>query len=208
MSRSDGDFAAVKLCATSRSIQGSRLFSGGVTRLSSAHCQSSIRKEYVRVRRLSPAWAETEPTLEETVAELSERLSIVEIENAQLRKQINAAHCCTTQANPMTIDFSGRIHVDHWAFSRASQGISAFESGISLISPQDRLELRRARFASEGALPLDVVYKLDFELSEAADPEFRDLYIGFNDRPILGEVRFGNQNGPMALITSTAATST
>ena len=103
------------------------------------------------------------------------------------------------RGNAWDIDFSGRIHVDLWAFPGDSPAVNAFESGDATITPQDRLELRRARFEAQGDLPRGVSYDLDFELSEASDPEFRDLYLEWSDVPLLQTIRFGNQKRPYGL---------
>ncbi|MGI9455870.1 MAG: OprO/OprP family phosphate-selective porin [Aeoliella sp.] len=145
------------------------------------------------------AQAHSEPSLEATVADLSERLSAVEEENQQLRWLVETTACDSQPHQPHPINLSGRIHVDYWAFPGDSPGTNAFDSGSATISPQDRLELRRARLAVEGELPLDVLYKLDFEFSEASDPEFRDLYIGWDDLPWLGQLLIGNQKRPYGL---------
>ena len=141
--------------------------------------------------------------LEEIVAELTDRVTALEDENRWLR----AADCrpCPplTAANAVggraPIRWRGRIHADLWKYPGDSPGVNAFESGSVDISPQDRLELRRARLATIGELPGGIEYKLDFELSEASNPEFRDLYIGWKDLPILHRVLFGNQKRPYGL---------
>mgnify|MGYP001821377860 CR=1 FL=1 len=112
-------------------------------------------------------FAQQDAEIGSIVAELGERLDAVESENAQLRELVDACSQGKEYTRDWSIDFAGRIHVDYWAFPGDSPGVNAFESGDPTISPQDRLELRRARFASFGDLPGDMIYKLDFELSEA-----------------------------------------
>ena len=145
--------------------------------------------------------AEEEFSLEETLEEMNQRISSLEWENSQLRRlpALKEMKEDSNHSHGTSIEFSGRIHVDHWGFPADSPGVNAFDSGSSAISPQDRLELRRARFAAEGVLPFGTIYKLDFELSEAADPEFRDLYIGWSNLPLFGELNVGNQKRPYGL---------
>ena len=138
-------------------------------------------------------------SLAETVADLAARVDALETENAALRSLPSVTPAAYQKPSSHSINFAGRIHVDYWAFPNSSPGINAFESGSSLISPQDRLELRRARFAAFGSLPGDMIYKLDFELSEASDPEFRDLYIGWDNNPLFGKLLLGNQKRPYGL---------
>lgn len=132
-------------------------------------------------------------------AELGDRLSAVEAENARLRSIVDHACPCEPEVGQPSLQFKGRIHVDLWGFPGDSPGVNAFDSGNANVSPQDRLELRRARFEAFGTLPGGIAYALDFELSEAADPEFRDLYIGWSDVPLIGTIRLGNQKRPYGL---------
>lgn len=148
---------------------------------------------------LAPLSLEETASIEETVADLAARVDSLEAENAALRSLPCVAQPSREEVPSHKINFAGRIHVDYWAFPGDSPGVNAFESGDSTISPQDRLELRRARFAAFGDLPADMIYKLDFELSEASDPEFRDLYIGWENHPLFGKLLFGNQKRPYGL---------
>ena len=144
-----------------------------------------------------------EESLASTVADLQQRVMMLEDENDWLRREV----CCAKQGRTLeasgssnrVIQFQGRIHADVWTFPKTSPGANAFESGNVSISPQDTIELRRARFAAFGELRPDVIYKLDFELSEAADPQFRDLYIGWKNLPILHRLLVGNQKRPYGL---------
>lgn len=141
---------------------------------------------------------EAEASLEETLAELNARISNLEAEQDQIR-YLPPVKKKRTQAHDSSIEFNGRIHIDHWTYPADSPGVNAFESGDSTVSPQDRLELRRARFAARGTLPFNTVYKLDFELSEASNPEFRDLFIGWDELPVIGRLIVGNHKRPYGL---------
>lgn len=144
----------------------------------------------------TPAW-------QAVVGELSERVTTLEQENRWLRDYSGNAfqHAAgfITQNGNNAMQFHGRIHSDIWGYPGDSPGVNAFESGDSTISPQDRLELRRARFSLEGELLADGVYKLDLELSEASQPEFRDVYVGRKNLPIIQTFLFGNQKRPYGL---------
>ena len=52
---------------------------------------------------------------------------------------------------------------------------------------------------SEGTLFRDILYKLDFEFSEASQPQFRDLYVGGENLPAFQRLLFGNQKRPYGL---------
>ncbi len=150
-----------------------------------------------------PTVTAEDDSLRAIVEELSDRVTTVEEENRWLKSMTNQGWLQkkdpVSQGEETAIEFQGRIHVDVWAFPDSDPGINAFESGDPTISPQDRLELRRARFAAEGELPYETLYKLDFELSEASQPQFRDLYVGWDDLPFFGELLFGNQKRPYGL---------
>jgi phosphate-selective porin OprO/OprP len=143
------------------------------------------------------------PSLESVVDDLSERVEAVEEENRWLRSAVHDGWQDRVseiwQNGENAMEFQGRIHADVWSYPHSTPGVNAFETGDSTLSPQDRLDLRRARFALEGELPYETLYKLDFEFSEASLPQFRDLYIGWGDVPIVGKLLFGNQKRPYGL---------
>ena len=94
-----------------------------------------------------------------------------------------------------TIKLSGRIHGDYWAFPGADPGIDAFEGG----DPEDRFALRRARFGVAGNITDHMLYKIEMEFADPNDTEFRDLYLGFTELPLLRTVLIGNQKRPYGL---------
>lgn len=98
-----------------------------------------------------------------------------------------------------TMKVSGRIHADHWAFPGDSPGVNAFETGDPTISPQDRLGFRRIRFGMAGGLWYNTEYKIEMEFAGANDVEYRDVYIGINELPLLHTLLIGNQKRPYGL---------
>ncbi|QDT36867.1 OprO/OprP family phosphate-selective porin [Stratiformator vulcanicus] len=143
--------------------------------------------------------------LDEFLRDIDSRVERLEAENRSLRSQLYGLTSAPGRVrlpnwDEHPIEFAGRIHIDWWTFPGDSPGVNAFETGSTADTPQDRLELRRARFAAFGDLPGQMEYKLDLELSEASNPEFRDLYIGWKDIPAIGgAIRFGNQKRPYGL---------
>lgn len=97
------------------------------------------------------------------------------------------------------VSISGRIHLDMWNFPGDSPGVNGFESGDPAISPQDRIGFRRIRFDLEGSLPASMYYKLEVELAGGNDVEYRDVYFGWEDLPVLRTLRLGNQKRPYGL---------
>ncbi|REJ75826.1 MAG: porin [Planctomycetota bacterium] len=94
-----------------------------------------------------------------------------------------------------TVQLNGRIHADYWAFPGSDAGIDAFEG----TDPQDRFIFRRMRFGVKGDIRDNMEYKIEMEFAEGAEPQYRDVYIGFNDLPVLQTVLIGNQKRPYGL---------
>jgi len=158
-------------------------------------------------------------SLESIVAELAERVETLETQNAWLRGcesdacdgptrddcdrcgQDDCGGDCGpgSRARAVEINFKGRLHVDVWTFPGDSPGVNAFETGDATISPQDRLEIRRARLGADGTLFGNILYELELEFADANDAEFRDLYFGWDNLPVLQRVLLGNQKRPYAL---------
>ena len=94
-----------------------------------------------------------------------------------------------------TIKLSGRLHGDYWAFPGADPGIAAFEGR----DPEDRFVARRIRFGVAGKITDHMEYKIEAEFADPNDTEWRDVYLGFNDLPILRTLLIGNQKRPYGL---------
>ena len=98
-----------------------------------------------------------------------------------------------------TMKVNGRIHTDVWAFPGDSPGVNGFESGDVAISPQDRIGFRRIRFGVRGTIPCNMLYKIEMEFAGGDESEFRDVYIGWEELPILQTLLIGNQKRPYGL---------
>jgi phosphate-selective porin OprO/OprP len=98
-----------------------------------------------------------------------------------------------------TMKVGGRIHLDYWAFPASSPGIDEIATAGLGDSPQDRIGFRRARFGVKGELLKTMQYKIEMEFAAGIRTEFRDLYIGMKDLPILRTLLVGNQKRPYGL---------
>lgn len=98
-----------------------------------------------------------------------------------------------------TMKIVGRIHADMWNFPGDSPGVNEIESGDPNISPQDRLGFRRIRFGVRGDLPYKIVYRIEMEFAGGNDSEFRDVFLGWKELPILQKLLIGNQKRPYGL---------
>ncbi|MCC6493751.1 MAG: porin [Pirellulales bacterium] len=144
-------------------------------------------------------------------ASIAERLVQLERDYASLKddyEQLSDAQgsladalktAVTSGHDGATMNVIGRIHIDHWGFPGDSPGANAFENGDPAITPQDRLEFRRIRLGVQGDIWENMEYRLDLEFSGGFDPELRDVYLGFNDLPLLQTVLIGNQKRPYGL---------
>ena len=94
-----------------------------------------------------------------------------------------------------TLKLSGRIHIDHWGFPTADDGIDLLEG----TDPPDRFGFRRLRFGVAGDIHDNLLYKIEMEFAEGIDPQFRDAYIGIEHLPFLQTVLIGNHKRPYGL---------
>lgn len=163
-----------------------------------------------------PAWStallqEPPPADHEIDASLSKRLDDLEQKYADLQSDYDDLdekgseiekkfeNVASSGHEGSTAEFFGRIHLDYWAFPGDSPGVNAFETGDPDISPQDRFLLRRLRFGMEGNIWENMLYRLDMEFARGNEPEFRDVYIGVEELPVLQTVLVGNQKRPYGL---------
>lgn len=90
---------------------------------------------------------------------------------------------------------AGRIHLDYWNFLSEHPGIDLLENG----DPQDRFTFRRVRFGVRGDIDDNMEYRIEMEFAGGSAVEYRDVYLGFNDLPLLNTVLIGNQKRPYGL---------
>ena len=98
-----------------------------------------------------------------------------------------------------TFLLGGRIHLDQLYFADHSDGISAFEDPANGEDPEDRIFFRRIRLEFQGDVPGDMHYRFQVDFNNPQTPEYKDMYIGFNQLPIFNTVRIGNQKRPLGL---------
>ena len=77
--------------------------------------------------------AEDDLALDETLADMNQRIMNLEWENSQPRR-LPIVENSKRHSHGTSIEFSGRIHIDHWAFPGDSPGVNAFDSGDSTIT--------------------------------------------------------------------------
>ena len=160
---------------------------------------------------VSPAAIRAEPVPDATPADLAQRLDALEQNYFQLADDYRSLeerydglrtsmkHVVLPGHGEMTMQLTGRINADYWTFPDSSPGIDAISTAGLGDGPQDRFGLRRARFGVKGDLWKTMQYKIEMEFAAGIKTEFRDLYIGVKDLPILRTVLVGNQKRPYGL---------
>ncbi|MDA1049390.1 MAG: porin [Planctomycetota bacterium] len=105
-----------------------------------------------------------------------------------------------------TIKWSGRIHADYWGFPEHSSGISDFEhppstpaAAIDGTDVEDRFAFRRIRLGMQGDILDTMLYKLEFDVNNPGTPEYKDVYLGWQELPFNQTVLLGNQKRPLGL---------
>ena len=121
--------------------------------------------------------------------------SVKDLEDANKEVETALKTFTTVGTSKATIKISGRLHGDYWAFPGADEGIDAFEGR----DPEDRFLLRRARFGVAGDITDNTLYKIEMEFADPNNAQFRDVYIGLKNLPILRTVLIGNQKRPYGL---------
>lgn len=94
-----------------------------------------------------------------------------------------------------TVTLTGRLHADYWTFPDTDAGDAVLEG----MDPQDRFGFRRIRVGVQGKIKDNMVYKIETEIPNPHDFEWRDVYLGFTDLPVLQTVLIGNQKRPYGL---------
>ena len=141
---------------------------------------------------------EDEKSLEERLAELEEKYSVLDEAHSDLKDSLKG-YLRSGHSGSTGFKVYGRVHLDAWAFPDDSPGVNTIETGDPNDSIQDELEFRRLRFGVKGDLSNNMLYKIEMEFSGGEESEFRDSYLGWKELPILQTVLLGNQKRPYGL---------
>lgn len=88
-----------------------------------------------------------------------------------------------------SMEIVGRVHFDYWTFPDVEQSVYPLEGG----DPQDRFLFRRIRIGAKGKVKDNMVYRATLEFAGGNDTEYRDVYLGWTDLPVLQQLLIGNQ---------------
>ena len=102
----------------------------------------------------------------------------------------------TSQDNQFALKFGGRIMVDHAYLFQNSE----LDENFGLLESKSGTEIRRARLYFSGDLYENTYFK--FQVDFAGDKvSLKDVYIGFKNIPIAGDIRIGHVKEPFRLST-------
>ncbi len=102
-----------------------------------------------------------------------------------------------------TFKIGGRIHLDHWSFPHATEGIGYFENPDPSdadygTDPEDRFLFRRIRLEAQGEVPDLMFWRLQVDFNQPQTPQMKDVYLGFR-LPYDDSLIIGYQKLPMGL---------
>ena len=147
-----------------------------------------------------------EPTLaDEDISELTslhERIDQLE-EYINDQKEAKEKEKAKAAGKP-SLKVNGRIHLDTWSFADSSPGIGFFEHSDAGdanfgTDPENRIFFRRIRLSFSGEAFDTMLYRLQVDFNTVDSGEMKDMYIGFQELPILGTLLIGNQKRPLGL---------
>lgn len=90
--------------------------------------------------------------------------------------------------------FGGRLMLDHAFFSQDEDLDAAFGPLVT----KNGTEIRRARLFTSGTIYNNVVFKFDLSF-EGGEVGMKDMYIGLQNVPVVGNIRVGNVKEPFRL---------
>ncbi len=134
----------------------------------------------------TPSGQEEKPTLE------SLQQQIDELKKLQEKQPV-------VGGNKATMKLFGRIHLDFWGFPGSSPGINAIATGDPALSPRKNIEFRRARLGVSGKILKDMQYKIEIDFGNIEGFSFKDVYLGWDNIPVVHTLLLGNQKRPYGL---------
>lgn len=142
---------------------------------------------------------ESDQALEERFEEFREKLEEMEESIEDVAAKAGNKSIVYSGTSKSTMKISGRVHADAWGFDGGSGDEAALTRFNDGLEPQNRLGFRRVRFGVKGKVKDNMVYKIEAEFAGGNDSEFRDVYLGWSDLPVLQKVLLGNQKRPYGL---------
>ncbi|MCA9076645.1 MAG: ATPase [Planctomycetaceae bacterium] len=136
------------------------------------------------------------------IDDLEKRLKKMEDAWSEHQKELKDAD--DEAACKPTFEIHGRIHADYWSFPNASNGIGFFEHSNPAqtsygTDPEDVFDFRRVRLEMQGTLLKSMLWRMQIDFNNPQTPEFKDVYVGFDQLPFNQRLLIGNQKRPLGL---------
>jgi phosphate-selective porin OprO/OprP len=160
-----------------------------------------------QVTHNSAILAEAEEAVVEAEVSIEDQFAVMQKRLAELEKGLDEAavkagdkKSVHSGSSKSTMKIGGRVHVDAWGFNPTGGQVSLLNSkGGVPEDPQNRIGFRRVRFGVKGTIRDNMNYKIELELAGGNKSEFRDVYLGWTDLPVLQTLLLGNQKRPYGL---------
>jgi phosphate-selective porin OprO/OprP len=174
---------------------------GVIARLDALEHENHLLRAEVFARPAMPPAGDVPVSLTnmEPAAASTIEVRVAALEAAREKEADAAAAKKAADALKPTQRWTGRIHTDYWTFPNTSPGANAFENGDPDESVRDRFLFRRVRIGILGDIPDNMLYKLEVDFNSPNAVQFKDMYIGWRDLPLLHTVQVGNQKRPYGL---------
>ena len=128
---------------------------------------------------------------------LAERLEALEKDWGEYQE--DRADEAAAKLKKSNYKLTGRVHLDNWNFLEGGDGINTLETGNPLDDPLDRWNFRRIRLELAGAVPNNMLFRMQVDFNNPATPELKDVYLGFTNLPNNQTLLIGNQKRPIGL---------
>lgn len=148
------------------------------------------------------AEGEKELSIEEKFASFHDKLDSFETSLDKVSEKASDPTIVKSGTSKSTMKIVGRVHADAWGFDTGNDpSISRFnqDSGGNPLDPQNRLGFRRVRFGVRGKVKDNMEYRIEMEFAGGNRSEFRDVWLGWNDLPVVQTILVGNQKRPYGL---------
>lgn len=145
---------------------------------------------------------EQEGSDDDSLESLSERLKELEEEWGEYQEEIEKA--ASDRERKSSWKMTGRVHFDYWGFPDHTAGVNYLEhddpgEADFGVDPEDRWVFRRIRLEFGGNVPDNMLFRAQIDFNRPAQPEYKDVYIGWNELPNNQVLLLGNQKRPIGL---------
>lgn len=162
-----------------------------------AYCQSNY---FTSAPIFQEDGAEVAPSNDDLLKDLAERVKELEALNEESEEEDEGY----TPPSKPSWSWTGRIHADYWGYPNESPGVGFFEhsdptSPAYGTDTEDRFAFRRLRLGMKGDVLETMLYKLEVDYNNPGRPEYKDIYLGWQELPYNQTILLGNQKRPLGM---------